>query len=348
MDCASFTDVRQPAAPSAIIAVMLRWAFRVPTWLIVCPPAVLCQVLATAPANPVDYETVRFELVADAVRIGETIGIDGRLDEPAWSEAQPATDFTQWQPDSGQPSTERTEVRFLYDSSHLYVGAICYDSEPDRLIVKELKKDFRGTEGDSLAFVLDTLHDGRSGFFLQANPAGAHRDGQVSNDGVINFDWDGVWDVAATETELGWVVEFAIPFKTLRFSNSFAQEWGMNILRRIRRKNEDSHWSPLPRRDRLQRVFMAGALRGIEGIRQGRNFKVKPFTVASFAELPPDQRTERDFDYDGGFDLKYGLTPLTRPIFCTNPSERVYITAWGCEIGSGRRNGLQAPGAGGL
>ena len=40
--------------------------------------------------------------------------------------------------------------------------------------------------------------------------------------------------------------------------------------------------------------------------------------------------------------------PLTRPIFRTNPSERVYITAWGCEIGSGRRNGLQAPGTGGL
>ena len=45
---------------------------------------------------------------------------------------------------------------------------------------------------------------------------------------------------------------------------------------------------------------------------------------------------------------KVWIIALTRPIFCTNPSERVYITAWGCEIGSGRRNGLQAPGAGGL
>ena len=39
---------------------------------------------------------------------------------------------------------------------------------------------------------------------------------------------------------------------------------------------------------------------------------------------------------------------VTSPSFCTTASERVYITANGCEIGFVGTPGLQAAGAGGL
>ena len=56
--------------------------------------------------------------------------IDGRLDEPSWQSADAAGDFRQYEPNEGEPATERTEVRVLYDNTSLYVGVRLYDSEP--------------------------------------------------------------------------------------------------------------------------------------------------------------------------------------------------------------------------
>src|SRR4051812_13724361 len=91
--------------------------------------------LSQAPARinrtsaPIDYEAIRLQRVVTAVRISEPITLDGHLEEPAWALAIPATDFTQYQPFHGQLSTERTEVRFLYDDNNLYVGFNCFDSQ---------------------------------------------------------------------------------------------------------------------------------------------------------------------------------------------------------------------------
>jgi hypothetical protein len=261
------------------------------------------------PANPIDYATARFERVISAVRINEPITIDGRLTEPAWELAQAATDFRQWQPHPGMPASERTEVRFLYDDNNLYIGARCFESDPKGMTVNELREDFDSQESDLFGLFLDTLHDRQSGYFLSTNPAGARRDTQVSNDGTqSNLDWDGVWDVKATIDEEGWTAEFVIPFKTLRFSKSPTQEWGLNLLRRIKRNNEESHWSPLPRRFRLTRASMAGTLTGLHGIRQGRNLKLKPYVISSVTEVGTSAGA-RDLDGDAGLDLKYGLGP---------------------------------------
>jgi len=62
-----------------------------------------------------------------AIRITETIKIDGLLDELAWSLAQPATDFLQERPIEGAPSTERTEVRVLFDNRNIYFGVRAFD-----------------------------------------------------------------------------------------------------------------------------------------------------------------------------------------------------------------------------
>ena len=263
---------------------------------------------AAAPtANPIDYATARFERIAHALRIDEHISIDGRLSEPAWERAEPATHFVQWEPNPGRPASQDTDVRFLYDARNLYIGVRCWDSEPSRLTVTELREDF-DPQGDNIGIFLDTLHDLRSGFTFWTNPAGARRDFQVfDDDNVRNQDWDGVWDVKTTIDEKGWTAEFVIPFKTFRFSSSPKQEWGLNVVRRVQRDNEDAHWSPLPRRYRNSRASMAGTLTGLEGIRQGRNLKIKPFVIASVTQLPSKQ-FRRDPDANGGIDFKYGLT----------------------------------------
>ena len=193
-------------------------------------------------ASPVaiDYDAVRLTKVVTAVRIHEQITLDGRLDEPAWKLALPATDFVQLYPHTGEISPDRTEVRFLYDDDNLYVGAFMFDSGTP--VVTGITYDFESGESDNVNIVIDSLHDRRSGFSFTTNPAGGKRDQQISNDGQANLDWTGVWDVRSSVNGEGWTSEFMIPFKTLRFSQSPSQEWGLNMQRRIMRTNENSVW----------------------------------------------------------------------------------------------------------
>ena len=237
--------------------------------------------------------------------------IDGRLDESSWALAEPVTELIQSgrSRNPGQSLSQPTEVRFLYDSENLYVGAICFDSDIDTMIVNGMMRDFPGRLGDEFGFILDSLDDNRSGFFFTTNATGAKADIQTSNDSQYNDDWDGVWDVRITIGEDRWIAEFVVPFKTLRFSNAPNQEWGLNIKRDIRRTNEASHWAPIPRPYNTGRVSIAGTLTGLEGIEQGRNLKVKPYGKAGFTQQPAGDSLETEADFNGGFDAKYGLTP---------------------------------------
>ena len=183
----------------------------------------------------IDYETIHLQRVVTAVRITDTLTIDGRLTEPAWNLASPAADFLQRTPRTGEPANERTEVRFLYDDDNLYVGVMCFDSDPALIAIKALKKDFNVNGSDMVQVILDSLHDRRSAFAMAVNPAGGRRDSQYSQNGQSNPNWDGVWDAQVSRSEEGWSVEYVIPFKTLRFSNAPTQEWGLQITRRIPR-----------------------------------------------------------------------------------------------------------------
>ena len=261
-----------------------------------------------AGSAPVDYETAYLNKIVTALRITEPITLDGRLEEPFWHLAIPAADFIQSQPFAGQPSREQTEVRFLYDDNHLYIGVICFDSEARKMVVNDLREDFNFAGTDGISVIIDSLHDRRSGFQFGTNPAGARRDSQISNDGTYGDDWDGAWDVKVTRNDEGWIAEFQIPFKTLRFSKSTSQEWGVNINRRILRLNENSMWSPIPVRYGISRVSLAGALQGLENIHQGRNLKIKPFVTGGFTQAR-NRSPERKGEFDGGLDLKYSITP---------------------------------------
>ena len=269
----------------------------------------------TAFSQSVNYETDRFNRIITAIRVTEEIRLDGNLDEPAWMLATPASSFTQWSPQPGLPSPERTEVRILYDDDNLYIGALCFDSDAANIVVNELKEDYQPEDTDSLHLYIDSLHDRRSGFLIGTTPVGAKRDAQISDAGQLNVDWDGVWDSKTTINEDGWFAEIVIPFKTLRFKNADLQEWGLNISRRIRRRNETSYWAPIPVRYRATNLELAGTLKGLENIRQGRNLKIKPFVTAGITQVRvgDEMETLRSLanlkDYDGGVDLKYGITP---------------------------------------
>jgi hypothetical protein len=250
---------------------------------------------------------------APATRATAPIVLDGVLDDPAWTEAPVLGGFVQSRPDRGEPATEETEVRILYDDANLYVGVELFDREPDALVIPSLEQDFESGNSDIFGITLDTFLDRRNAFMFLVNPKGAVKEAQDFDDSrQENAAWEGVFEVRTRTHERGWTVEWAIPFTTLRFDpRKDPQDWGMNMMRRIRRKNEESYWAPLDQRDRIHKMSRAGTLTGLRGLRAGRNLVVKPYAVAARAEGGAGGAGGDDAgsSSDAGLDLKYGVTP---------------------------------------
>ncbi|MGH9346464.1 MAG: DUF5916 domain-containing protein [Vicinamibacterales bacterium] len=260
---------------------------------------------ADDPTTKIDYATARLERRLEAVRAAGPIAIDGALDEPAWSEAPLASNFIQNDPREGVAASFDTEVRVLYDDEALYIGVFARDDEPGAIIVTDLKKDFNTGNSDGFTVILDTFRDERNGYMFSTNPAGAKFDSQVSNEGrENNTNWDGIWEVKTRITERGWFAEIRIPFRTVKFTSGDPQTWGINFRRKVRRLNEDSFWSPVPRIYDIERVSLAGTVDGMQGLRPGKNIRVKPYALGS-ANTVPGRTLD---DYDVGLDVKYGVT----------------------------------------
>jgi hypothetical protein len=273
---------------------------------------VAAQADSTAGNGPayVDPETAPRPMMR-ATRITQPIVIDGRIDEPAWLDADSIGGFIQSQPRRGYLATYPTVVRVLYDARYLYISALCYDPEPEELTIPTLEQGFDSRESDVFGITLDTFLDRRNSFMFLINPGGAVRYGQTfDNSRTTDLAWRGVIHVRTQVHEEGWTVELAIPWTTLRYDPTRAEQaWGINFVRRVRRKNEDSYWAPLDRRDPVHRMSRAGTLTGLGRLPVTRNLSLKPYLLAGNASGRQLTGPERGADLDGGADLKYGVTP---------------------------------------
>jgi len=263
---------------------------------------------------------------AAAVRVAQAPVLDGDvLGDPVWQGAVPASTFWQEQPDEGQPASERTEVRIVFTTDTLYVGVICFDRDPKSIVVSDARRDAPLDQTDSVQIIFDTYLDRLNGFVFGTNPAGIEYDGQVTNEGQgggglgpgqrqqsgsgggLNLNWDGVWEVHARVSDIGWSAEFAIPFRTLRYPGGVDQTWGVNVQRNIRRRNERSFWAPISRQYNLYRLSLAGSLLGIQ-TPVLRNLKATPYVLGNVK-----QSGQRPIDAvllgGVGGDVKYNLTP---------------------------------------
>ncbi len=285
--------------------------------------ALASGAMAVTEADDVNEAGIRVGTASPTV---EAPAIDGRLDEDVWENAEPFTDFIQSEPVEGQPATERTEVRILFDNEAVYIGAMLYDSEPDLILATDARRDSNLDDTDSFRVIFDTYHDLQNGFVFGTTPSGLEWDGQVSNAGGggggmgggpqlrarigsgsgFNVNWDASWTVATAITDEGWSAEFAIPLRSLRYGQS-PQTWGINFQRNIRRKREEDYWSPVARNYDLNRLSAAGELHGLQ-LAAPRNFKVTPYALgASGRDYTVETDAQQNFDV--GIDAKVGLTP---------------------------------------
>jgi hypothetical protein len=283
-------------------------------------PATPAASPAGAPAaqanGPAPENDDRRSMTALRLNDGESVTLDGRLDEPFWARAVPAADFIQQDPQNGRPATEPTEVRIVYDKDVLYIGVTAFDSEPDKWLGFQRRRD-EGLGGDDrFMWVIDTFLDGRTGYFFEMNPSGLMADALMGTNGQ-NREWDGIWNARHYRSSIGWNLEIAIPFRTLNFDPN-TDTWGINFQRTVRRKNEESLWMGWQRNQNLRRMANAGLVTGIRDVTQGSGLDIKPYGLFMSEAFPGRGNPAIVGNMSAGIDLFYNPTPLLRTNFTVN------------------------------
>ncbi|HEU5260646.1 MAG TPA: DUF5916 domain-containing protein [Gemmatimonadales bacterium] len=254
--------------------------------------------------------------VAPEIRAAPATGsirLDGRLDEPAWEQAIPVTQFIQRDPNEGQPASERTEVRVLIGDDALYVGAQMHDSDPQAIRSVLARRD-EAVESDLFEVLIDAYHDHLSAVRFRITPAGAIRDavlGAAAQGGSDDVSWDPVWDYAARIDSVGWTAELRLPLSQLRFNPQDDAVWGIQFSRFILRKGEEDFFSFTPKREQAG-VNRYGHLTGLGRLRTARHLELLPYALgrAEHTRVPGGDPFRDGSDYfgDGGLDVKYGVT----------------------------------------
>ncbi len=217
--------------------------------------------------------------------------IDGRLDDPCWKDILPVTGFFQYDPINGVPASEETVVWAAYDKDNLYFAFRMKDSQPDK-IWAELTPRNEYENNDTITLLLDTYNDKRTSITFTLNPKGVQKNSVET-----------IWKSGAAVDGEGWTAEMAIPFKSLRFSSSEEQVWGVNFKRYIYRLNEEDYWTDVDRD--LPLLHQMGELSGLSGVRPGYNLEFFPYAGVRTSRW----EGEKDEKIAVGMDVKYGIRP---------------------------------------
>lgn len=244
---------------------------------------------------------------AEAGRTSAVIKIDGILDEDAWKQALPASDFIQRLPYNGFAASFRTEVRFVYDNTALYVGAMMSDTNPDSIPAQLGLRDSQGLNADYFMLMLCPFNDGLNAFCFQVFVSDVQADFQLhgtydSDDNDMS--WDAVWYSKARINKQGWVAEYRIPWSALRFPKKDIQEWGLNCQRDIRRTRENDTWNFVDAAVQGY-VNQAGILGGISSVMPPLRLSLTPYVSGYMEKNPGDPNWQ--FSYNAGADLKWGI-----------------------------------------
>lgn len=244
-----------------------------------------------------------------AVRLPQPPKLDGRIDAGEWSGTQLVSDFRQRVPDWNQPGTERTEVRIGYTDDALYVAFRAFDREPARILAPLYRRD-ENTAGDFVAVAIDSWHDRRTGFRFEISAAGVMSDAYIYDDNQFDSSWDATWSAASARDSEGWSAEFRIPFSQLRFGSGETPQFGINLVRTVRRRSEVQLWRSAPQ-DLAQFVSRFGDLDGIRLPHAPRRVEVVPYALAQqrfdAARTLDPLRPRRATGGAVGADLRMGL-----------------------------------------
>jgi hypothetical protein len=322
-------------------------------WRLAIFLAVLCAALPTfvsARTGDGDDATAPAAVVkkTDPAKLGRFDSapvIDGKLDEAVWNQAVVLKDFLQVQPGDNIEPSQRTEVLLGHDGKTLFIAFRCFDNEPDKIRATIPKRD-QIFDDDYVGVYLDTFNDQRRAYIFFFSPLGVQADGIFTESQGEDYSVDVVMDSKGSTSAEGYVVEVAVPFKSLRYEAGEGKQWGAHVFRRIKRgANELNSWMPL-KRNSQGTLIQEGKLSGFEDIEAVRTLEIIPSLTISQnglrlprPALPGEpfldttKFVNRPVGFEPGLTLKYSITPTITLDFAANPdfaqveADQLVITA---------------------
>lgn len=233
--------------------------------------------------------------------------IDGVLNDAAWADAAHDDTFRQVYPGDGADPTERTEFWVTFDRDNLYVAIRCHDSAGAAGgRATSMQPDLANGSDDVVRIVIDTFNRHSDGYHFGLTAAGSRLDGLIENKSRDNDEWDGLWHGHATIDAGGWSAEFAIPTKSIAF-NPANSTWGFDVVRTIRRKQENLRWANHVRARSHFSLPDAGEIKGLTGLHQGRGLEIKP--SASVTSRTDPSPGEKDLEFRPALDVFWQVRP---------------------------------------
>jgi hypothetical protein len=251
----------------------------------------------------------------------DPIIIDGMLTENAWAFTDVADQFQMHFPFDTIGALSQTTVRLLYNKTHLYISAVCTHQPGKDYVLQSLKRDFEFEENDAFGIYINAFNDQTNGLYFAVNPFGVQSDGLIADGGVkgVSLNWDGLWRSEVSHANDHWIVEIAIPFKTLRFKDR-QKQWRINFARNDQVQNEISTWSPVPRAYDVSVLSRAGILEWISAPEQPvNNIAIIPyFSSGTIKDYQKPSGTKK-LIYDVGVDAKMALSSSLNLDVSVNP-----------------------------
>jgi Domain of unknown function (DUF5916) len=248
----------------------------------------------------------------EAVKISQAPKIDGSLDDIAWAGISPAMNFIQNFPSWGNPASQKTQVKIVYDNVAVYIGAYLYDDPT--LIRKQItaRDAEQQTDVDYFSLFFDTYNDHQNGFQFLVTSANVQTDARLGPNLGGGFGeygdktWDAVWESKTSIKPDGWVVEMKIPYISLRFAKKDVQNWGIQLLRFMRRNNESDFWSAVdPNVNGFVNQF--GLYANLKDIQPPLRLSFSPYVSTGVRSSPQKIGYLNEWLRNGGMDVKYGI-----------------------------------------
>jgi len=255
--------------------------------------------------------------------LAAAINVDGLLDEPGWLDALLVELPWEISPADNGSAPVATRCRLTHDETHLYMG--CEARDPDPEAIRAYITDRDDLEGqDRVTLSVDPFGASRRAFEFEVSALGVQSDAIFNAQGLNqnggggsgqrDASWDAIWASAGRLTPDGYVVELAIPFKSLRFpSTSGSQTWRYSITREWPRDEavrlRNVRWD---RSDACE-LCQADEMVGFSAIEPGANVELTPTLTGGRtderATFPGGPLTSGEVSREMGLSALWAITP---------------------------------------
>ncbi|MFZ4506331.1 MAG: DUF5916 domain-containing protein [Fimbriimonas sp.] len=221
--------------------------------------------------------------------------IDGVIDPQEWASVPMVTGLID--PYTAKPVADQSEVRIGYDAEAIYVAFKGFDSQPDRMVGREITPNSEFEGEDTFKVAINPFHT-RSGSGLSSfmvNLLGTQNEA-IAGGRASKREWRGEWSAATKRLSDGWSCEMRIPWKILNFSKSSTIDLDLNFVRYQARTQIESKWADTTPAVRLELI---GIWEGVQPPAIAERRKIE-----GLAYLAPGYDDKRG-TYNAGADLRY-------------------------------------------